>query len=176
MRKWKGLWRYCAERILIRRRQCQLPQLFTCKCLNKSGSCMDAFTPCNRNLYIPAWEEAYTGCCRADALTIILSQGISCEVIRYNLWWNLSSCRICLLINEVDKCGKCICWARPNFCDDWLATDAAIGRLGLHSQLLRWANWCFNASAGLFLLTSCIKIDLISGYGLWCDCKNWGFN
>lgn len=39
----------------------------------------------------------------------------SCKVIHYNLWWNFSSCRICLLINEVDKCGNCICWARPDF-------------------------------------------------------------
>lgn len=77
MRKWKGLRHYCAGRILMRCRQCQLPQLFTCKCLNKSGSCMDAFTPCNRNLYtcVGLYEKRLLGCCHGDALTIILSQG-----------------------------------------------------------------------------------------------------
>ncbi len=76
MRKWKGLRHYCAGCILIRCRQSQLLQLFTCKCLNKSASCMDAFTPCNCDLYtcVGLYEKRLLGCCHGDALTIILLQ------------------------------------------------------------------------------------------------------
>lgn len=74
--KWKGPRHYCASHILMRCRQCQLPQLFACKYLNISGSCMGAFAPSHlwprliyNRAYLCTLCERAAQCCHGDSLT-----------------------------------------------------------------------------------------------------------